>query len=241
MSPSIDDASGALPGAAVAKDCTDRTVLTADESAEEERTVDTTLMEFQEMVDLRDQDPFMYHSIVQKQRRICRDILGEDGELNTTVQFDELQDFSSLASTNTNVQDSLRRVSMQDLEEGDEDNMELQPVLSVADNSAGHSALGQRSSQPRRLSQSLFQAPSEPLPHRQQRRLSQSFSCFTTGVVTRQRRVTTECHPSLIIADQSLLPSLRDSNLTASFMDEMLDLGDMGDLGESNLDIIFGP
>ena len=113
---------------------------------------------------------------------------------------------------------ALRRISLHDLEEDCErDNDACAAHLS--DDGAGaptHSVDEQRGRFSRRRSRSFRPSSTDPLPAQQPRRFSQSFSCFTTGVVKRQRRVSTECHSSLVIADPEVLASLRESDLTAS-------------------------
>lgn len=59
--------------------------------------------------------------------------------------------------------------------------------------------------QVRRRSQSLIASRASSTDRREHRRLSQSFAGFSTGVVKRQRRVSTECHYSLVLPDPEVI------------------------------------
>lgn len=224
------------------------TVRTMDTEEDDAMTVDTTFMDVQEIEGLRKQDAFLYHSIVQSQRRSNRGNLdlGDGGEA-VTVQFDQ---FDVRASASINISEIL--LADLDLEDS-EDPRSTEGEIGESEAGAGGARISNNSTRvlqeihlegfegqeeasenaeddagiaasrpippPRqqvrtpgnisRRSQSLLSRT--PSTHRSQRRFSQSFSGFTTGVVKRQRRVSTECHPGLFMPDPEVIESFRRS------------------------------
>ncbi|KAL3792650.1 hypothetical protein HJC23_009378 [Cyclotella cryptica] len=209
------------------------TVLTNAVLSDDEDAIDTSMIDFQEIESLRGQDPFMYHSIVQHQRRKFRRVTFEDGDdigPRPNVAFERLEETSVM------------RHEVMDDNIGDYNR--INPSSDLTDDYVAPSAsdtqqqLPPTRRQPRPRCQSLHPTRA-PSTHRQQRRFSQSFSCFTTGVVTRQRRVTTECHSSLIIADSDVLSSLSNLDLTSSVVDTLLGDSDSSDTEAVELDALF--
>ena len=195
-------------------------VRTADSTVEDEASLDTSFMDVHEIESVREHDAFMYHSIVQQQRRssaMSGQSIPGTTENTSHVQFDE---FNPRASSNSIPRDIMEILGDIDLEDVDGAPQEVQApnrTLSHADNGAGLQATsaareqqqGNQGRMPRRRSRSLM--PSQATP--QQRRLTQSFAGFSTGVVRRQRRVTTECHHSMVMPDPETMRSLMSSSL----------------------------
>lgn len=211
-------------------DC--ETVLTKSVLTDDEDAIDTTMMDFEEIESLRSQDPFMYHSIVQYQRRSLRsrDLDYEDDRDPGPIDAFERLDDARLTSITTGYLDEVT--------ERIQTNSNLSDDVSAPRATVSEQQLPpQQLLQPRRC-QSLH--PSRiPSTHRIQRRFSQSCACFTTGVVTRQRRVTTECHSSLIIANSDVLSELRNLDVTSSFTHTLLDDEETNDLDNGELDALF--
>lgn len=218
-------------GAGAAEDAKSdtETVLTNSILTDDEDAIDTSMMDFQEIESLRDQDPFMYHSIVQHQRRRFRGVHFEDGDNNSprpNVAFERLEESRIILEDDIEV--NYRIDSGSDLTNDDE-------ALSGTDL---EQQLPPSRRPPRRRTQSLHPTRA-PSTHRLQRRFSQSFSCFSTGVVTRQRRVTTECHSSLIIADSDVISALGSLDLTSSVVDTLFADSGGSDVDNVELDALF--
>ena len=197
-------------------------VRTAESTIEDETSLDTSFMDIQEIESIREQDAFMYHSIVQQQRRsntVNRQGNCGDSPESNHIRFDE---FNPRSSGNSVPRDILEILDDIDLEDAKEDDdmvpQDVQtPTVIHTGNGEGFETTPSASDQqqstqgrmPRRRSRSLM--PSRATP--QQRRFTQSFAGFATGVVTRKRRVTTECHHSLVLPDPEMIRSIMSSSL----------------------------
>jgi hypothetical protein len=235
-------------------------VRTLDET-EDDRTLDTTFMDTEQIQSIRGQDAFMYHSIVQTQRRNQMSLLSEDGEGAQGSNDGQFDQFDSRVNSNS-IPREIRDILLEDFEE-DEDvvstatgqgqgNAPRDAVLPTsteritrdmvdllqdfdetlqdddADCGAGGGAAealpslnipvptsGRR--MPRRRSQSLMPTRRTFVHRENTRRFTQSFAGYSTGVVKRQRRVTTECHFSMVVPDPEVMSELmRESVSTAS-------------------------
>jgi len=208
------------------------TVLTKSVLTDDEDAIDTTMMDFEEIESLRSQDPFMYHSIVQYQRRSLRSRnfdYEDDRDPGPIDAFERLDEAGLRSLAAGYLDEVIDRI---------ETNANLSDDVSAPPATVSEQQLPpQQYLQPRRC-QSLHPSRA-PSTHRMQRRFSQSCACFTTGVVTRQRRVTTECHSSLIIANSDVLSELRNLDLTSSFTDTQLDDEETNELDNVELDALF--
>jgi hypothetical protein len=229
------------------------TVRTMDTEEDDAMTVDTTFMDVQEIEGLRKQDAFLYHSIVQSQRRSNRGNLdlGDGGEA-VPVQFDQFDVRASAVHASDSI--NISEILLADLDlEDTEDPRSTEGESGESEAGAGGARTSNNSTRvmreillggfedqeeasenaeddagiaasrpippPRqqvrtqgnlsRRSQSLLSRT--PSTHSSQRRFSQSFSGFATGVVKRQRRVSTECHPGLVVPDPEVIESFRRS------------------------------
>jgi hypothetical protein len=253
-------------------------VRTLDET-DDERTLDTAFMDVQQIESIRGRDAFMYHSIVQMQRRTQRSLLSEDegAQASSGVPFDQFDSRASSNSIPREIRDALLddfgedeyvvpndssqgqgrgttptetiTRDMVDLLQDFSETLEDDDADSGAGGGGGAAAAAPPSvsipvptsrRMPRRLSQSLLPARRRSSVHREDRRFTQSFAGYSTGVVKRQRRVTTECHYSMVVPDPEVMSELMRSSVTLennslrnSFLNFLEESDDEPDMDES--------
>ena len=215
-------------------------VPTADSTIGDDVSLDTSFMDVCEIENIRKQDAFMYHSIVQQQRRMSNTMGNESNGSTESTNYAPFDEFNPRAFSNSIPRDILEILGGIDLEDveanSDAAAQEEQQPTQTSNQTRNGEGFGatpstsdqQQSTQGRMLrqrSRSLMSNRRTP----QQRRCTQSFSGFTTGVVTRKRRVTTECHHSLVLPDPETMRSVMNSIAEDSTLMENL-------IGESDSD-----
>jgi hypothetical protein len=210
----------------------DEVVPTGLAEDEDECTIDTSQLSTQDLDRMRHEDSFMYHSIMAKIRKMNLAILDFTSDEEVAVAVAAILGLNGSPDAAVgNVQSDL--VNGRTL------------VGNGSDSSNQANAYGRVSSSTRQRHHSLQPAPSLSSSH--QRRLSQSFSGFSTGVVTRKRRISVETALGQEMIE--LAASLRSSEPIAesvrrpSTSSEMSDLTRLFDFDEDDdqdgLDLSF--
>lgn len=192
------------------------TVLTVLDLPEDNASIDIGQLSFQDVERMKVSDPFMYASIEQelRKRKYCTFDSDQDD-----VRGPEAPDAAAGFSLKVTI------------------NEETETIQSSTQGSPTQAAdLQQRVSssarrQPRGMSQSLRVPPRSSASN--QRRLSQSFAGYSTGRVTRKRRVSTETYYDEDIME--LAASIR-SSLTSTEVDALLRIDQNNNKGEVNTD-----
>ena len=174
-----------------------------DEEEGEEESIDTSHFGLQEMEMMQNRDPFMYHSIVQEIRKRNLSAFNSSEEDVDDGNDDEEQE--ELGGQGLQSPDAAARNAQSNLYHGNtfvanDSNSFTQGSITSQDRVSSSAGQQRRQSQSHRV-------PATSSRH--QRRFSQSFSSFSTGIVKRKRRISVESTHSLEMAE--LASSIRSS------------------------------